>query len=330
MHFYAVSVGRQPGIYDEWAMCARQVLNYRGGSFRKFRTVDDAERYLQNHTALTCVPRYLSASDDDDNGIRVSDRVPDRMPDRVPDPIGPSPPPSQPPSKTVALWRQPLVTTPVVASASVPRTNRVYPCSSWPNQPRDCTPPRVGVNPHDHHTGHRFVYIDAAMSVSDSSSTGGRRAGVGIYIDDHDCRNRSMSIEVTTDHPCEGLLRGLIELHHLIRTDLDNQLRIVVVCTSTRVVRYLLQGAPPPPPTRHRSQLRTGHARTQRLLHNLARRTHRLYRKHHTVQFMDLRPTTTTTDAANGRYGTHVKLHHKATQYAHLAIGVVVRSLSLS
>ncbi|KAL0227831.1 hypothetical protein RCL1_003974 [Eukaryota sp. TZLM3-RCL] len=45
--FYAVAVGRVPGIYDNYEQCKEQVLGFPGQNFKKFKTREEAEDYLR-------------------------------------------------------------------------------------------------------------------------------------------------------------------------------------------------------------------------------------------------------------------------------------------
>ena len=44
--FYAVAKGINPGVYISWSECKKQVKNYRGSRFKKFKNRDDAENFV--------------------------------------------------------------------------------------------------------------------------------------------------------------------------------------------------------------------------------------------------------------------------------------------
>lgn len=46
MGYYAVSKGRERGIYTSWEECNRQVHGYSGCKFKKFQTKSEAQNYL--------------------------------------------------------------------------------------------------------------------------------------------------------------------------------------------------------------------------------------------------------------------------------------------
>jgi viroplasmin and RNaseH domain-containing protein len=44
--FYAVRVGRSPGLYHSWNECQAQVSGYPGCKFQKFKTLAEANEFL--------------------------------------------------------------------------------------------------------------------------------------------------------------------------------------------------------------------------------------------------------------------------------------------
>lgn len=46
MNFYAVRIGRKPGIYTTWVSCRAQVHGFAGAQFKKFTTEEEAKAYL--------------------------------------------------------------------------------------------------------------------------------------------------------------------------------------------------------------------------------------------------------------------------------------------
>lgn len=46
--FYAIAVGRRPGIYSNWPAAQAQVHGYPGAKFKGFATKDEAQRWLDN------------------------------------------------------------------------------------------------------------------------------------------------------------------------------------------------------------------------------------------------------------------------------------------
>ena len=48
MKFYAVRVGRVPGIYTSWDACKAQVKGYPGAVYKSFKTHQEAQSFLDN------------------------------------------------------------------------------------------------------------------------------------------------------------------------------------------------------------------------------------------------------------------------------------------
>lgn len=49
-NFYAVRVGRQPGIYKTWPECLEQIKHFPNQQFKKFSTRKEAEDFVKNDT----------------------------------------------------------------------------------------------------------------------------------------------------------------------------------------------------------------------------------------------------------------------------------------
>lgn len=47
--FYAVAVGRAPGVYHDWTACDEQVRKYSGAVYKKFATYEQAETFVAHH-----------------------------------------------------------------------------------------------------------------------------------------------------------------------------------------------------------------------------------------------------------------------------------------
>ncbi|MET3617617.1 ribonuclease HI [Peptoniphilus olsenii] len=46
MNYYAVRVGKNPGIYNTWDDCKAQVHGYKGASYKKFSNLEDAKNFI--------------------------------------------------------------------------------------------------------------------------------------------------------------------------------------------------------------------------------------------------------------------------------------------
>lgn len=45
--YYAVKIGRNPGIYDTWADCEEQVKGFKGSKYKKFNTYEEALDFIE-------------------------------------------------------------------------------------------------------------------------------------------------------------------------------------------------------------------------------------------------------------------------------------------
>lgn len=46
--YYAVKVGRAPGIYSSWEDCQREVIGFPSAVFKKFKSLDEARQFLND------------------------------------------------------------------------------------------------------------------------------------------------------------------------------------------------------------------------------------------------------------------------------------------
>ena len=61
--YYAVAVGRNPGIYYSWTECEQQVTKYPSAIFKSFNTQSQAEKYIKLHTrSLHSLPEQFNAT----------------------------------------------------------------------------------------------------------------------------------------------------------------------------------------------------------------------------------------------------------------------------
>lgn len=49
--FYAVRVGKNPGIYETWGQCEAQVKGYKGAKYKKFKSYEEALDFLKGEQA---------------------------------------------------------------------------------------------------------------------------------------------------------------------------------------------------------------------------------------------------------------------------------------
>lgn len=59
--YYAVKVGKVPGIYPDWESCKEQVSGFSGAEFKKCSTLQDAEDYLRPNRLVNRTPEDTDA-----------------------------------------------------------------------------------------------------------------------------------------------------------------------------------------------------------------------------------------------------------------------------
>lgn len=57
--YYAVATGRQPGIYDSWALAEQQIASFSNALFKGFNTTKSAEKFM--HAGKVDQPKYYIA-----------------------------------------------------------------------------------------------------------------------------------------------------------------------------------------------------------------------------------------------------------------------------
>lgn len=65
--YYAVKIGKTPGIYQTWSECEEQVKGVSGASYKSFSTLEEAERFISGGTSEHNNESELSLSSDDLN-----------------------------------------------------------------------------------------------------------------------------------------------------------------------------------------------------------------------------------------------------------------------
>jgi ribonuclease H-related protein len=67
--YYAVKIGRTPGIYDSWPECQKQVSRFPNASFRGFPTKEEAVNYMG--TATTVQPQQVTSGTLEETAINI-------------------------------------------------------------------------------------------------------------------------------------------------------------------------------------------------------------------------------------------------------------------
>lgn len=70
-NFYAVKVGKQPGIYKTWDECKEQVSGFSGAVYKGFLTKKEAEEFLSGKSAVNAGANKGSSVEDVDVTIYV-------------------------------------------------------------------------------------------------------------------------------------------------------------------------------------------------------------------------------------------------------------------
>lgn len=52
-YYYAIKIGENPGIYGSWAECEKQVKGYPNAQFKKWKTREEAEAYINGNSTST-------------------------------------------------------------------------------------------------------------------------------------------------------------------------------------------------------------------------------------------------------------------------------------
>lgn len=69
MNYYAVRIGKKPGIYTTWAACQEQVHGFPGAQFKKFDSKEEAQRFIGEAEAV--LEQNLTLLSDDEMAAYV-------------------------------------------------------------------------------------------------------------------------------------------------------------------------------------------------------------------------------------------------------------------
>ena len=64
-YYYAVKIGREPGIYENWKECFQQINNYKCFKYKRFSSINEANIYLypEKTDSSSFVPDYYVYTD---------------------------------------------------------------------------------------------------------------------------------------------------------------------------------------------------------------------------------------------------------------------------
>ena len=73
--FYAIAVGRKPGIYDNWSAAQAQVTGYQGAKFKGFVTREEAEAWMKNpvYSKSAVKPKHKAGSSNSDTSPKTGE-----------------------------------------------------------------------------------------------------------------------------------------------------------------------------------------------------------------------------------------------------------------
>ena len=61
---YSVYKGYQPGIYNSWDECKKQIIGYSGAKFKKFGNILDAKQFLKHgETNESHIDKYIKVNE---------------------------------------------------------------------------------------------------------------------------------------------------------------------------------------------------------------------------------------------------------------------------
>ena len=64
-YYYAVAIGRMPGIYGDWPTAQKQTDHYAGNKHKRLKTLNDAKAYMTEHCISS--PKLFIAKLDSQN-----------------------------------------------------------------------------------------------------------------------------------------------------------------------------------------------------------------------------------------------------------------------
>lgn len=73
--YYAVRVGKVPGIYNTWEECKAQIDGVSGAVYKSFSSLEEAERYIQNVPEDGPDTAKTTTLPEDDLNTQVKNRI---------------------------------------------------------------------------------------------------------------------------------------------------------------------------------------------------------------------------------------------------------------
>ena len=63
--YYAVRIGKSPGIYNSWPECEKQVKGYSGAEYKSFTSLEEAESFLRSEDGI-CLEKAIENLDENE------------------------------------------------------------------------------------------------------------------------------------------------------------------------------------------------------------------------------------------------------------------------
>lgn len=72
MSYYAVAIGKCPGVYRTWAECEKQVKGFTQAKYKKFKTLSEAEGFVVNLPSSSAGPSKPLKRKNEETGVATA------------------------------------------------------------------------------------------------------------------------------------------------------------------------------------------------------------------------------------------------------------------
>lgn len=79
MSFYAVKKGVEPGVYNSWEECSKQIEGFSGADYKKFKTMEEATDFMNTKSVSMTKALEISAFAFDEKTKAISKPLPDDL-----------------------------------------------------------------------------------------------------------------------------------------------------------------------------------------------------------------------------------------------------------
>jgi len=180
--FYAVRVGRKPGVYETWEECRAQVDRYPNARFRGFPTLQEAEAFVKERTAQKNVVQA-------EHGL---DSLPPGSKTRAATAPSHKPPSASLPTKALPAASMPSTTAPQPAAAPLPSAVSSLPLVEAPlHSDSETLPIRRSGSDEDSENPVMVLTDEEVLSESPSLDTDNGPTTYDVYTDGSSVGNGS-------------------------------------------------------------------------------------------------------------------------------------------